>query len=255
MVKKILLTVLLTVLSVGLLVGYFYHIDRYAGAKRQNIRCEKVSIIVLDSLESDIVNKSELEKAIKKQCVGIITDSIDLHALEFLLDNNGEISESQVFWKDEGLLGVTLTQRKPVVRLEMAGGGYYSDSEGYLFPVQHPIDVPVITGSLPLNLESGYRGYADSTSMKWLKAISGMASYISSDKYWNRQIAQIDVEKNSDIVLYLSSGDLKVIFGDASDYIDKLDKLEQYYRYIAPLEKAQNYTTVNLKYRNQIICK
>ena len=59
------------------------------------------------------------------------------------------------------------------------------------------------------------------------------------------------------MVLYTRSGDEKFIFGSLNDIDDKLTKMAGYYRTIKPQAKAKGktYKTVNLKYKDQIICK
>lgn len=255
MLKKICITLFLTIICVGLLGGYFFHANCYAGERRTENICRSVNVRILDSIASDIVDKQDLEEMLKKLAVGKKTDSLNLFEIENILDNNGEIAKSQVFWKDANTLGVNLTQRRPVVRFESSRGRFYSDRDGYLFPVLHTIDVPVVTGKIPLNVNSGYRGYADSSSIKWIKDIAEMSAFISSDKYWNRQISQIDVMANRDLVLYPTEGEIRFVFGDASDYKLKFRKIEKYYQHIAPTEKAKRYTVINVKFKNQIICK
>ena len=65
------------------------------------------------------------------------------------------------------------------------------------------------------------------------------------------------MEDNSDIVLYTCSCSEKFIFGSARDAASKLEKMAGYYRTIRPMAQKENkhYNTVNLKYKDQIICK
>ena len=67
-------------------------------------------------------------------------------------------------------------------------------------------------------------------------------------------IQQIYVEDNGDIVFYTSVGDQKIIFGAVEDIDYKFAKLNAYYRQIVPAYGWEKYSTVNLKFSDQIVC-
>ena len=83
-----------------------------------------------------------------------------------------------------------------------------------------------------------------------------LARYIDSKPALKREIAQMDINEDGDIVLYTRSAGPAIIFGDSGDYVTKFAKLDAWWRNIAPqLEEGKTYKTINLKYNNQIICK
>ena len=51
------------------------------------------------------------------------------------------------------------------------------------------------------------------------------------------------------------TGKEKFIFGSPHDWQDKFARMERYYRYIAPAKEEGWYSTVNVKYPGQIICR
>ncbi|MCF8296880.1 MAG: hypothetical protein K9J13_04975, partial [Saprospiraceae bacterium] len=80
-----------------------------------------------------------------------------------------------------------------------------------------------------------------------------LAKAITKDEFFKAQIEQIYINKN-EIELIPKVGDHVIIFGSISDMDEKLDKLKLFY--IKGLKKTgwNNYKTINLKYRNQIVC-
>ncbi|MBQ1929891.1 MAG: cell division protein FtsQ, partial [Bacteroidales bacterium] len=68
-------------------------------------------------------------------------------------------------------------------------------------------------------------------------------------------IEQIYINQNNDIQLATRVGDIEIILGDYKDYKEKLDKLYTFYKNIVPVEGWDKYSSVNLKYKGQIICK
>ena len=80
-----------------------------------------------------------------------------------------------------------------------------------------------------------------------------MVNYMQGNAIWAENIVQIHVDQNSDIILVPREGDEKFIFGSPDDAAAKFSRIEKYYQYIKPGEKQ--YTSVNVKYKGQIICK
>jgi len=255
MIKRILLTTLIVVLSGALLFCWFHFVGRLSAQGRGQARCQEVEVILLDSLESAIVDKKEVHDFLTKRAVGKQTGEIDLDALEKALRARGEIMSAQVYAADEQTLSVRLTQRKPVIRFENASQRWYADPEGYLFPVTNAVDVPIVTGHLPLQFEKNWRGLVPEDKRDWVLGMIRLARYIDSKPDLREEIAQMDISDNGDIVLYTRTAGPAIIFGDSDDYVTKFGKLEAWWRNIVPQLDGKTYRTINLKYNNQIICK
>lgn len=257
MIKKILLTTLIILLSCGLLGGWFWYVGRLEAHGRAESRCTRVDVILVDSLESSIVDRQEMRDYLSRRVAGQRTDTVDLHTLECDIRNRGEIMNAEVYAEDPQCIAVRIQQRKPVVRFENGAEHYYSDPEGYLFPVVHAVDVPVVTGHIPLALGAGYKGLAPESSRQWVEGIVDLAQYIDSRNTLRSQIDQIDIDANGDIVLYTAVEGPAIIFGDSGDYVEKFRKLEVWWRNVQPaaLAEGKQYKTINLKYNHQIICK
>ena len=257
MVKKILLTTLIVLLSGGLLGCWFWFVGGLEARGRADARCQRVSVVLLDSLESSIVDRQEMHDYLIRQVKGQRTDTVNLHGLEMAVRERGEVMSADVYAADPHTIAVKITQRKPVVRFEKGADRWYSDPDGYLFPVVHPVNVPVVTGSIPLAAGSKYKGPAPDDSRAWVLGVIEMARYIDSRNTLRGQIEQIDVEPGGDLVLYTAEDGPAIIFGDSSDYAEKFRKLEIWWRNVQPEAQAENkyYKTINLKFNNQIICK
>ena len=255
MIKKILLTTLIVLLAGGLLGCYFYFVGILSAEGREQQRCRQVEIILLDSLESAIVDKAEMEEMVSRLAIGVPTAAVNLDSIERAIRARGEVMSVQVYAADPQTVAARMTQRKPVVRLENGPQHWYADPEGYLFPVNNAVDVPVVTGHLPLHLADAYRGSVPEENRTWLLSLVELACYIDSKPVLQREIAQIDIADNGDIVLYTRSAGPAIIFGDSGGYVEKFRKLEAWWRNIAPQATEKKYKTINLKYNNQIICK
>ena len=257
MVKKILLTSLLVLVSGGLLGSWFWYAGELESAGREEARCQRVNVIVLDSLESSIVDRQEMHDLLSRMVVGKRTDTVNLNAIEQFVRSRGEVTHAEAYAADPHTIAVAINQRKPVVRFENGPEHYYSDPDGYLFPVLHPVDVPVVTGYIPLSLGAGYKGLAPEAQRDWVLGLVEMARYIDSRNTLRAQIEQIDVAAGGDIVLYTAEEGPAIIFGDSGQVAEKFRLLEVWWQNVRPeaLAQGKHYKTINLKYNHQIICK
>ncbi|MDR3267157.1 MAG: hypothetical protein LBT24_06285, partial [Tannerella sp.] len=69
------------------------------------------------------------------------------------------------------------------------------------------------------------------------------------------QIAQIYVAQNQDIELSPTVGNHQIILGKISDYRENLDKLQLFYEKGLNKVGWNKYSVINLKYKNQVVCK
>lgn len=253
--KRILLTSLIGLLAVGLFAGYFYHVGKMAGEKSRTSVCRKVNIYILDSLESSAIDRNDVRKMLASSFAGKKIDSINLNSIEKGILSHGEIMTSQAYTDVRGELNIAVTQRKAVARFENAEERYYSDATGYIFPVSKALRLPVITGNIPVHRGTAFKGYPSKEETGWITGMTSFVDFLGKDKYWKEHIQQIDIAPNGDIVLYLDSGPEKIVFGNLDNKESKMKKLRAYYETIAPRHAPNVYSSVNLKFKNQIICK
>ena len=256
MTRRILLTSLIVLFSAGLLGCWFHFVGILSAEGRQQAQCRQVEVILLDSLESAIVDKAEVQDYVSRLAVGRQTARVNLDSIERSLRARGEVMSAQVYAADEQTVKVRLTQRKPVIRFEQDHRHWYADPEGYLFPVTNAVDVPVVTGQIPMQMDSSWRGAVPAENRPWVLGMVNLARYIDSREILRREISQIEIAPDGDIVLYTRTPGPVIIFGDSGDCPDKFRRLQAYWQNIAPQANAEKpYKTINLKYNNQIICK
>ena len=88
---------------------------------------------------------------------------------------------------------------------------------------------------------------------------------IRGDSFWNAQIVQIDVStpargagqvhwQEPEVEIVPRVGRHVVLLGTLDEVEQKLDRLMLFYRRVLDYEGWETYRTVNLKYRNQVVC-
>lgn len=228
---------------------------------RKAIRCQGLEVVILDSTRNSFVSAKDVKGYLDKEYgkyVGQVIDSIDLVRVEDIIDGRSAVLKSQAYVTKDGMLHVTVTQRKPVVRFQKSDGGFYADAEGFIFPLQrsYASHVQVIDGNIPLAANSGYKGaITDPKEKEWFERMMDVVNYIEGSRTWKDKIVQISVDAKSDLILIPREGNEKFMFGQPVNIDEKFRKMEKYYTHIVPAKGSGFYKTIDLKYDGQIVCR
>jgi len=248
-------------ISAALLIGCLTAAHMSGVAYRKSLDCKGIKVEITDSLTNRFVSEKDILKYIDKEygtCVGKPLDSIDLVKIERIIDGRSAVNKSQAFTTGDGMLNIKVTQRTPIVRFQKKEGGFYADSEGYLFPLQNSYSsrVQVIDGDIPLKADSGYKGQIeDPEEREWLQAVLTLVNFMENSRLWKDKIVQINVCDGGELILIPRKGNERFHFGQPTDIEDKFRKLELYYSCIIPEKGQDKYKEVSLEYDGQIVCK
>ena len=138
------------------------------------------------------------------------------------------------------------------------GSGFFADEGGFVFPLQSrvQVEVPQIEGRLPLSVGKGYKGrLTDEKERRWLLGVIQLVRYVQSSKVWNGRIEKIGVNDKGEITLKSTEGKERFLFGKPDGLAEKFARVETYYRTIAPSREPGWYSSVNVQYAGQIICR
>lgn len=227
--------------------------------QKADIVCTGISVTVEG--EEQFVSDADIKRYIAGEygtCIGRKCTGLELEKIEDILDNKSAVLKSEAWITYDGIMHICVSQRKPVVRFQKGDYGFYADERGYIFPL-HPsytAPVPTVKGNIPVNAGRNYRGAAGTErEREWISGLITMLDYIGSRAEWKDRFASITVRSNGDLVLGQAEGNESFIFGSPDGYRDKLDRIATYYRRIAPAIEEGYYTSVNVKYNGQIVCR
>lgn len=238
------------------LAGMLLHSTR---VERSIMSCNRLAIEFRDSLR--FVSENDIRSCLDSrygQYIGQRLDSIDLGKIENILEGSSAIMDSEAWTTDDGTLHISISQRAPVLRFMDGKDGFYVDNSGYIFPLhpEYTADVTVIEGHIPVRPGQGYRGIAESAGdREWISGMIGLDKAIRASRTWHRKVEKIYVRKNGDVQLKMNDRDEAFIIGNPTQLGEKFSRIEKYYSYIAPRNGETRYRTVNVKYKNQIICR
>jgi len=173
--------------------------------------------------------------------------------IEKALRQHKFVRDAQVALNLNGTLIISIEQDQPVARLISPKGrnGYISANYTILpLSYSYTARVLVFTGSGTDSLFS--ESFLKSTKAK---SIRQMIEYINQDKFWKKQIAQIDIDHKLNMTFFTLVGVQRIDFGTAEGYRAKLQKVRLFYDEVLPNVGWNKYTVVNVRYKNQIICR
>lgn len=223
--------------------------------KKESLRCKDVKVILpgrYNFIERDEVDRILLEHG--GGLVGRDLNDINIHKLENTLKANPFIEYAKVYADMDGIVHVQIRQREPVLRvINMANLHFYIDGKGLKMPLSENFTakVLVVNGMI----DEDFTGKVEELSSKLAKDLFRIALFIKSDTLWNDQIEQLYVDMKGDIEMVPRVGDHKIILGDADSLQTKFRNLLVFYKKAIPKVGWDTYSTINLKYANQIICE
>jgi len=239
--KKILYIILALLLITYIGASVYY----LTNTKPNVTLCEKVEIVIADSLEKYFLNEKEIIAYLTKAKLYPLnknSDEINTHQIEEALLKNEIIEAAEVVQAVSGKVTITILQRMPVLHVFSSGGSYYVDKTGQTMPssLGQAMPVPVASG----NIE---KSFAVSELYKF-------ALFLQNDTFWNDQITQIYVRSTKDVELVPRVGSHRILLGSLDDFEKKLRNLRKFYEQAIPKMGWEKYSVINLKYRNQIVC-
>ena len=237
--------------------------DRLSADNRREVTCSGLEAIIADSLERKFISEDDIRDWMTDYgtYLGLRLDSVDLKKVETVIDGKSSVRKSQAWLTDDGVLHISVTQREPVVRFQGASGGFYADTDGFLFPLQlrHTARVPVVDGALPLNLGKDFKGLPETEKERqWVLSVLGLVRWLGERKEWNDLVGQISVRKDGNLVLVPREGSERFLFGTPTGIDDKFGRIRKYYESVAPARAADEkpaYKTVDIRYDGQILCR
>ena len=222
--------------------------------------CKKVNISVADSDSSGFLSAEEIKRILKSKNLypdGKSLEQTDLRKMENTLKEHLLVKSAQCYKTQNGLVGITVSQKLPMLRVKADNGeDYYIDDEGNIMSNgSYASDLIVATGNISNWYAQNY--------------IQVVARWISNHELWRNQIVQINVLPDKSMEIVPRIGGHIVCLGQLPERSDKvrrereinqfmetkLSRLDKFYRYGLNEIGWNKYSYIDIEFDNQIICK
>jgi cell division protein FtsQ len=242
---------------------YLIIIPVYLASSSNAKPCSGIIVNIKDSSDYHFVTKRQLINLVygnNNRVIGKKLKDISTFNIENRIKVLHELKTAEVYVTIDGALHVYADQRNPIMRvMPNDGGDYFVDDQGFVFrrrnlytPRLHIVEGNItITGSMLDSLS------VLDTCIKHsvLKDMFSFVNYINGDNFWSAQIDQISVEDNNEIDLIPRVGNHLIHLGTFENYKGKLRNLAAFYDQVLPEVGWNKYSTINLEFKDQIVCK
>ncbi len=255
----------LTVLGL-VIIGFIITVG-FTEKRQKEMLCMEMNITIENLYDHDFIDKEDVAQLIRDK-FGILhgkpLNTINISLLENIINNNPFVSRAEVFSTIDGRLNIEVIPRNPVVRImNSSNESFYIDEEGVFMPLseKYSASVPVVSGFIPdLEVIHQVRKFEEKefsdTSFHplMIEKIYMLADYLKHHEFWNEQVLQVYVNQEGDLELIPRVGSHIVVFGDAQEIDEKFNKLFLFYREGLSKQGWNKYSTINLKFKDQVVC-
>ncbi len=235
-----------------LLIAFMAVTLSFAARESRSITCKDIQIELRESEMIQISRKeiARLVYAADKQLIGKELTQINAERIEREVEKHKAIEKAEVFKvittdssSYNGILGVRIKHREPVVRVMSVNEKYYLDESGEKIPVSSSYTANVLVATGDFSEE-----FARTELLPFVL-------YLNANPFWRAQIEQVHIDPNGGIILSPLVGDQLIDLGSLKDYPEKLRNLKAFYEQVLTHNNWNKYETISLKYKNQVIAK
>ena len=211
--------------------------------QQEKVKCQHFDVLLAAS-EDHFVNNEMIHELLKNKNLHPLertSEEIAIKEIEQSISNHAAVKNANVYSDILGKISVDITQRKPIARVVQENDSYYIDEDGQWMPLSNHYTARTL-------VVSGNVAVVNS------EALFQIAQYIYKDPFWNAQIMQVHIEDNEDLTLIPRVGYHQIVFGEAENFEEKFSNLKLFYEKGISYKGWNNYSRINLKFKNQIVC-
>ena len=211
--------------------------------KQKLTTCNVFDVEIVSS-KNDFIDSKTVEEFLKNKNLypsGKFRTEIAIDEMEKNIANHPSVQNANAFSDIRGNIKVEIKQRNPIVRVQTVNKSFYIDESGKKMPLSevYTSRVLVITGNV-----NYYK----------IDELFLMSKFITDSPFWKAQIMQMHLEENKEITLIPRVGYQQIVFGKPINIEEKFRKLKLFYEKGISDKGWNNYSHINLKFKNQIVC-
>jgi len=236
-------------------------------SKSDKTVCQDFRIEILNVTEETYITSEELmSKVISEyhELKGVPMSEISLDKVKEIISSSPFVKRVKVYKSLDASIIAEVEQRDPLVRVfNKVGKAFVIDENGDIMPVPVGKSSHIICASGNINTEpDSLWGRNVQTLMPsengltmMLNSIFIIARALQSDVHFSALISQIYLNEMFELELIPAIGDFSILFGQAVEITEKLEKLYILYTKMLPYMDMSAYKEVDLTLKNQIVLK
>ena len=237
--KKILGWVILV-----LLLAYVIGAGIWTHARASRDTCQGIDVQIVECHTTDSLTLSGVLYEISRYPHPIIDapiPSVNTKELEEYLKTLPQFEDIKCNFNTDGRLKVRVTPIIPELRVFEGNQSYYVNKDGKRMDSKaaYYVDVPIVSGTFTRNFQP--------------KDLLPVTRFIQNDPVLKGLIGMVYVENKDNIILVPRIQGHVINLGDTSRLADKRKALMAMYRKVIPYKGWDEYDTISVKFRGQIV--
>jgi cell division protein FtsQ len=245
-----------------MLIGLFGFIQ----SQKKNVLCQEVNIKMIGDTSLHFINIDGTFEILKNKGFSLLNtpvEDINTMEIEKAISQQPNVDSVNVYFSINGNLHIEIDQRTPLIRIiDGVGESYYIDKKGKFMPesADFTARVPVANGFIfdpfyKLNTSIEAINNKDSVAKKAIiDDLFEIVYEISTDSFLLALTEQLYVRQDKEIELIPKLGADAILIGDKTNLKEKLSKLKLFYLKGLPQAGWKEYSLINLKFHDQLIC-
>lgn len=227
-----------------ILLAYIVTAGIWANAEARKNACQGIDIHIVEAPTTDSVSRKGIMAEINRyprKIVGEQIPNIDTRHLEKYLKAIPQFEEVVCNFTTSGRLNVKVTPMVPELRVFEDSVSYYINKEGKRMASKASffVDVPVVSGRFNDKFKA-----AD---------VLPVSRFVASDPMLSKLVGMIRAEDADNILLIPRIHGHVINFGDTTRLEEKKQALEAIYRKVLPYKGWEQYDTISVKFKGQVV--
>jgi len=209
--------------------------------------CRGICVDVTDNATIKFLDNSDIIDMIDRDYGGYVNrpvNAVNLYEIERCLGSKPFVRKCNAYMTEDDILSISITQCTPVVKIVREDRLWYIDDMGFCFRIAKDWcdDIPAVTGPAPVDDES------------WNRNLSTAVTNLRRNRRLGADIRDLESNESGELTLHLASREEDFIYGYPVENEEKIKRIIVYLDNIAG-KYGKEYSSINVKYSGQIVCR
>ena len=207
--------------------------------------CRTITYIIEDQNERLYLTPNELNQVLEAEHIYPVGRTLDrglIHRIEQVILHHPMVRTAECYVTPRYEVRVRLTQRVPLLRVQMPADIYFIDTDHKVMPVRTAVTDKVLVATGAVGPQFAAHQLAD------------FALWLQDNKYWHERVHHVHVQSPQMVYVYMKGENQpRAVLGNMTRYEQKLTKLRTFLENSPEEVQAKRYTELDLRFRGQVI--
>lgn len=180
---------------------------------------------------------------------------VELYTIETILEQNSHVANAEAFIDRKSVVHVQVDLKEPILRVLLKDSrGYYVSENGDVvdWSPNYTPRLIVASGNVP---KYNHKDSLSIGGQNSLKTLSYLVSEINKMSYLQSIVDEIIYNSENNIELVSKIGEARVLIGDTTDLVDKLERFSLFHTEAYPIVGWDKYRVIDVRFKDKVYCR